>query len=221
MTDVLAEVGMPSMGANLVADDPLPPLEEVSAVVSFGGLMSVLDIEQFPFLVAERRLLADAVAAGTPVLGICLGAQLLSLAAGGGVFRLPARFVDFPELVREPAAADDPVFAALPTSLQVVEWHEDAVDAPAGATILAQTPCTGCSVYRVGAAAWGTQIHLELDGDTMAALMTEPAEREALAEVGVDPAWFAETAARVLATQAPSARPVMAAFAGVVRDREA
>lgn len=220
LTRAMERAGLPVRDANLTRGDALPALDDVSAIVSFGGQMSVLDIAAYPFLEAERDLLRAAVAAVVPVFGICLGAQLLAAATGGRVFRLPSRYVEFPVLERQPGAAADAVFGSLPPSLRVVEWHEDAIEPPAAAVSLAETACAGCSVYRLGTSAWGTQIHLELDAQALAALMCVPSERDDLLAAGVDPARFLETGMSVLADQAPASTPVLEAFAQVVGQRE-
>ena len=220
LTRALGDGGLEIREANLQRDDALPALDDVSAMVSFGGQMSVLDIDRFPFLVAERSLLAAAVAAGVPVLGVCLGSQLLASATGGDVVRLPERFVAFPELVREPGADDDALFAGLPEGMQVIEWHEDAVVAPPRSIALAETVCHGRSVYRIGPSAWGTQIHLELDARALEAVLEDPSEIAQLVESGVDPAWFAATGARVLVEQARLSEPILARFVAFVVARE-
>ncbi len=220
LTAALTRHGLEVVEANLDRDDRLAPLDDLAAVVSFGGQMSVLDIDRFPFLLAERELLTRAVEAGTPVLGICLGSQMLASASGGDVFHLPERYVDFPDLVRFEAADADPVFAGLPPALRVVEWHEDAVIPPPGAVILAETACAGCSIFRAGPSAWGTQLHLELDLTVLEGILRDPTEIAQLVESGVDPAWFVATAGDVLARQAPAAVPLLDRFAEFVVARE-
>jgi GMP synthase (glutamine-hydrolysing) len=93
--------------------DTLPAIEEVAGIISFGGSQSVLDLEHDPALRAETRLLRDAVTAGVPVLGVCLGGQLLAHALGAPVRRAPRRIVAWVELAALPAAATDPLFSAL------------------------------------------------------------------------------------------------------------
>lgn len=148
-----------------VLDDPEPRLprpDELAGVVVMGGPMDADDVAGHPGLAAERALLADAVAADVPVLGVCLGHQLLALALGARLRRRSAREIGFAP-VR--VVADDPVLRGLgapgdaPT---VLHWHSDEVDLPPGATLLASTDATQVQAFRHGSAV-GLQFHPELD----------------------------------------------------------
>ena len=112
--DALRGEGLSLVETNIFENPLLPGLEEISGIVSLGGMMGVPDAEEYPFLTAELGLLADALAAETPILGLCLGAQLLAKAAGGEVRRLDRLYVDWPELVVLPAGRGDPLFDRLP-----------------------------------------------------------------------------------------------------------
>src|ERR687896_540977 len=98
----------------LRAGDPLPALDEVDGILSLGGEQSVVAIDADPLMTAEAELLREAVDAGLPVLGVCLGAQLLAHALGGKVRRLPRRRVHWAPIEPLPAAAGDPLLGALP-----------------------------------------------------------------------------------------------------------
>lgn len=221
LTRALDARGLVLHEASLARDDPLPPLGDVAAVVCMGGHMSALDLATYPFLRAERALLAEAVARAVPVFGICLGAQLLADATGGAVERLERRLVDVLDLVPEPPAAADPVFRHLAAPLPVLEWHADGIVPPPHATVLAETSGTGCSVFRVGELAWGTQIHLELDWPVVGRMLADPASLEELAEAGVDPGRVRTELPGVIAAQAEASAPILAAFADLVVAREA
>src|SRR4051812_13919846 len=115
--------------------DPLFALDEVDAIVSFGGEQSVLAPEP---LETEAALLRSAVAADVPVLGVCLGAQLLAHALGGRVFRRPQRFVHWlPLEVLDPA---DPLLGSLPAGARALHWNEDGFEPPPGAGELLRRP---------------------------------------------------------------------------------
>ena len=131
--------------------DPLPELGEVDGIVSLGGEQNALD----PALAAEAELLREAVARGVPVLGVCLGAQLLAHALGGTVRTLERRHLDWIELHALPAAAGDPVLGALPPGAHGVHWNEDGFDLPPGAVELLRSPAGSGEGFRAGERAWG------------------------------------------------------------------
>jgi GMP synthase-like glutamine amidotransferase len=127
------------------------------AVVVFGGGMNVRDAGRLPWLRAEVELLREALEASTPVLGICLGAQLLAAAAGAEVRRAAAPEIGWFEVER---SGEDPVLGALPERFLAYEWHSYTFELPAGAVELARSAV--CSqAFRLGSA-WGVQFHPEV-----------------------------------------------------------
>ncbi len=144
------------------ADIPARPLPG-QAVVVMGGPMGVGDRHdpRLPFLEREITLLKACLDAGTPVLGICLGSQLLAAAAGAAVYPNRVREVGFSPITRE--RPDDPLFAGLDADPLVLHWHGDTFDLPAGAMHLASTPCCRHQAYRLGNAQYGLQFHPEVD----------------------------------------------------------
>jgi GMP synthase (glutamine-hydrolysing) len=145
-----------------VDDQPLPAVSSVSGIVSMGGRESATRAGEDPFLSAEVDLMAQALGREVPLLGLCLGAQLLAVAGGGRVSAIGRMVADWEPISMRPAAAADPVFDALPDRLAVLKWHEDMIEAPPGATELATAPGPGAALFRLGACAWGSQAHLEV-----------------------------------------------------------
>jgi GMP synthase (glutamine-hydrolysing) len=151
----------------LLHGDPLPVLEAVDGIVAFGGEQSVRDIAADPLLQAEAELLRDAAGRGVPVLGVCLGAQLLAHTLGGSVARLPRRMVAWAPIEPLPAAAGDPVLGALPAGAMALHWNEDGFELPAGAVELLRRPRGTAEGFRYGAGAWGVQFHPEVDPENL------------------------------------------------------
>jgi GMP synthase-like glutamine amidotransferase len=125
--------------------------------------MGAYDDEVAPWLAPLRGLLANAVQAELPTLGVCLGAQLLAAANGGRVARNP----DGPEIgaqlvAKRGAASNDPLFGPMPITPDVIQWHFDAVTVlPPGAIHLYSSPVCDNQAFRLGRLAWGIQFHIE------------------------------------------------------------
>ncbi len=149
----------------------LPNHAAVSGAVVMGGPMNVDEAERYPQLAEERAWLAEAVGLGMPVLGICLGAQLLARALGAAVRPGDGAEIGFaPVQVRDP---DDPVLGALAPRTSVLHWHGDVFDLPAGATPLASSEATPLQAFRHGNA-WGVLFHPEADVALVDAWLEEP-----------------------------------------------
>ena len=161
-------------GADLIvrrpATDGVPEnLDGVDGVVCMGGQMGAHDDADYPWLPALRWLLADAVAHRLPVLGVCLGGQLLAVATGGAV----RRGVEGPEVgtrlvAKRDAAVYDPLFAPLPLTPDVIQFHHDEIHRlPPGATLLASSPQYPNQAFRIGTAGYGLQFHIETSPTTV------------------------------------------------------
>ena len=146
----------------LRAGEPLPSLDAVDGLLPLGGDQSVRDIRADPMLQCEAALLRDAVDAGVPVFGVCLGAQLLAHALGGSVSRLPRRMVEWSPIEALPTSAGDPMFGALPDGAVALHWNEDGFEPPAGAVELLARVGAGAEAFRYGDRAWGVQFHPEV-----------------------------------------------------------
>jgi len=141
----------------------VPSAAEVDGVVVLGGTMGVSDAAAYPHLVAEQRLLADACDRGLPVLGVCLGAQLLAAALGARVYQGPAPEIGFGDVRLTPEGERDPVLGPSGPSLPAFHWHGDTFDLPRGAVCLAGTAAYARQAFRAGARAYALQFHVELD----------------------------------------------------------
>jgi GMP synthase (glutamine-hydrolysing) len=158
---VLAAEGVPIEYVDLWRQGP-PPLTEVSGLVVLGGDMNADDVAHFPFLSSERDLLAEAAAEGMPVLGICLGAQLLARALGAAVTRSPRRELGFFPVRPTDATGADPLASCFQDGDLVFQWHRDTFALPNRATLLLEGDVVANQAFRAGARAWGFQFHLEV-----------------------------------------------------------
>jgi GMP synthase (glutamine-hydrolysing) len=162
-----------------IARHPLPsrPLEAYDAAIVFGGTMHADEEATHPWLRGEKELLRRFLDAGTPVLGVCLGGQLVAHAAGAWVGRASEPEIGWHEVELTPAAAADPLFSGLPRRFEALQWHYYAFDVPAGAVELARSPV--CSqAFRLGELAWGVQFHPEVTLAMVEQWLEEPEEVE-------------------------------------------
>ena len=171
---VLAVVHQRDAGAGVFADaaaeivkwvpseSPPPALDGVGAAMFFGGAMHVDQEEAHPWLAAEKDFLRELVRRRLPVLGVCLGAQLLSEVAGGRSRRAARPEIGWKRVELTPEGRDDPVIGPLAPAFEVFEWHSYEAALPPGAVALARTPLC-LQAYRLGGApAWGLQFHAEV-----------------------------------------------------------
>jgi GMP synthase (glutamine-hydrolysing) len=147
---------------SLAWETPLPrPLDAYSAVLVFGGAMHADQDEHHPWLREENFFLQRLLDLHTPVLGICLGAQLLAKAAHAPVFPVKEAEVGWFEVELTDEGADDPILGRLPRSFEAFQWHYYAHGVPAGAVEQASNRvCT--QAFRLGDNAWGVQFHPEV-----------------------------------------------------------
>lgn len=221
----LGEAAGPIRAAGLELDErdlkrgePLPEPGEADAILSLGGDQSVRDLEGYPYLAAEAELLREEAERGTPILGVCLGGQLLAHALGGSVERLPRRIVTWADVEKLPAADGDPVVGPLPDPVRALHWNEDGFSIPPGGVELLSRAGEGGEAFRWRESAWGIQFHPEADA---AALDGWYADVDWLSEAGVE-----ETAAREadrlhLPGQRATAEGIFGGFARYVVTRTA
>ncbi|MFF3837914.1 type 1 glutamine amidotransferase [Streptomyces sp. NPDC001930] len=158
-----------------------------AGLLILGGSVNCEDDEAAPWLPGVRTLVREAVTGEVPLLGICLGGQIVAHALGGSVTARPQG----PELGavplrRLPAATEDPVLGGVPDGALAAQWHWDDVDRlPAGAVPLLTGDDCPHQAFRVGSACWAVQFHPEAGGDTVAEWAAEDGER--IRAWGTDP----------------------------------
>ena len=158
-------------GTPLFEGAALPRLGSFDALVVMGGPMSANDTAKLPWLAPEKRLIADAIAARTPVLGVCLGAQLIADAAGGRVYPNPVPEIGWFPVRLTPAAAHHPLFRDLPAEFVPLHWHGETFDLPTGAVRLAESARCANQAFAIGSSVLGLQFHLEATAQSVAELV--------------------------------------------------
>lgn len=188
---VLAAAGV-ELDTWLAVDQRQAPAaaDAYDAIMTFGGSAHPHQEDRHPWLVTEKRFLADALAGGVPLLGICLGAELIAEVGGGETTHMPHPEIGWYDVGLTDAGRADPVLGPVGESFEALEWHSYAVALPAGATALAQS--ANClQGYRIGSCAWGFQFHAEVTApDFQFWLDNYTFDKDAVRE-GIDPAALA------------------------------
>ena len=181
--DVLLERGAEIHRVELDEGEPLPEWRGFDAIVAMGGPMSVNDDAELPWLTREKRLIADAVRAGVPYWGTCLGVQLLAAALDAPVYPGSTPEVGLMTVSLTEEAEVDPVFVGVPRELLTLQWHGDTFDLPEGATRLAGSAEYPNQAFRWGKFAYGVQFHVEVSAEMAASWAEVPAYSEYLERV--------------------------------------
>ena len=162
--DVLRERGAELHRVELDEGDPLPDWRAFDALVAMGGPMSVNDDAILPWLADEKRAIGEAVRAGKPYWGVCLGVQLLAASLGARVYPGDQPEVGLLRVELTDEGRADPVFGELGSGLATLQWHGDTFDLPDGAVRLAGSPAYANQAFRFERA-YGIQFHLELSAE--------------------------------------------------------
>ncbi|TNF48470.1 type 1 glutamine amidotransferase, partial [bacterium] len=152
-----------------------------SGVISMGGPMSAND--DLPYLAKEKSFLAQALERDLPVMGICLGAQLLAASVGGTVYPGSDAEVGWGEVSLTDEGRTDPVFAAVQDPLPVLHWHSETFDLPEGSVLLASSDKYANQAFRLGDSGYGLQFHLEATDE----MVKEWVEEDGEADAGIVP----------------------------------
>ena len=196
--DLLAEAAAEVETVRVFAGDPVPGAPGArDALVVMGGPMGVYEGDRHPHLAQEIALIRRAIEEGVPVLGVCLGSQLLAAALGARV-RPAAKELGWLPVTLTPEGRSDPLWADAPDSFTAFHWHGDAFDLPAGAMPLASSALTACQAFRQGPHV-GLLFHMEMDAAIVGAL----------AETDRASGYADEAAARRAIEEAPRRLPAM------------
>jgi GMP synthase (glutamine-hydrolysing) len=190
--------------------NPPSSLAGFDGLLVMGGPQSVYEQDRYPFLRDELRLIEQALRTGKPMLGVCLGSQLLAAALGARVYPGQKKEIGWYPVTR----AADPFWEGLPARWTAFHWHGDVFDLPAGATALASSEWTACQAFRYGGGAIGLLFHLEVTAAMVANMVAGFAEE--LRKAGVDGAAVLAGADQHLPALQPLADKVFARWAAMV-----
>jgi len=140
---------------------PAEDWKHVAALIVLGGPMAVEDEEKFPFLRWEKRIIRAAIDESVPILGVCVGAQLIAATLGARIYRGSVKEIGWNPISITPHGQVDSLLGYLPESATVFQWHGDGFDLPAGAVCLASSPHYEIQAFRLGKIIYGLQFHLE------------------------------------------------------------
>jgi GMP synthase (glutamine-hydrolysing) len=153
---------------------PIPKdMKGAGGLIVMGGPMGVYEQDRYPYLRDEMRLIENAIALGKPVLGVCLGSQLLAATLGAKVFKGSAKEIGWYPVTLDAAGLDDRLFRGAPASFTALHWHGDIFDLPAGAVALASSAQTAIQAYRHGTNAYGLLFHIEPTAAIVAGMVRE------------------------------------------------
>ena len=143
--------------------DAQPSLDGYDGLIVLGGPMSVNDADRLPHLTTELKLIEDAMRRDVPVLGICLGAQLIAKTLGAEVYRNPEKEIGWYDVAPTDDACGDPLLLPLQKTEKIFQWHGETFDMPRSARHLAYSFLCANQAFRYGAKVYGFQFHMEVD----------------------------------------------------------
>ena len=219
IAEALSAQGVSHRTVRVYRDEPVPDRLDADGLVVMGGPMGVGDLDDRPHLARECALIEEALDDDRPLLGVCLGSQLLAHVLGADVHAAPRKEIGWGDVALTDAAAADPLFEDVDAPFTAFHWHGDVFELPTGATRLAHTAQTEHQAFRYGDRAYGLLFHLEVTPKTVA-WMTNAFQDE-LADEGLDGAALRRAAMPREPALRETAGTVFGRWADLVEDASA
>jgi len=174
--------------------DAKPGLNGYEGLIVLGGPMNVDQLEDYPFLETEVGLIKEAMERGVPILGICLGSQLLAKALGAKVKKNPEKEIGWYDVSPTEEGVADPLISTFSGVEKIFQWHGDTFDLPKGAVRLASSPLCRNQAFRMGDNVYGFQFHLEVDEPMVERWLNVPANKDEIKALNgnIDPSVIKE-----------------------------
>ena len=216
IADVLESAALAWQYVRVFDGHPVPAdMKGAGGLIVMGGPEAVYQLDRYPYLRAEMALIENALKAGRPVLGVCLGSQLLAATLGANVRRGAQKEIGWYPVRLRPETKDDRLLRGLPEEFVACHWHGDIFDLPAGAVPLASSELTELQAFRYGDRAWGLLFHAEMTQQIVAALVNEFGE--GLKRVGIDGDAIVASAPRHLAGLGSIAETIFSRWAAPIQ----
>ena len=167
----------------------IPDLKNYNGLVILGGPMNVDQVEDYPYLIPEVEAIKKAIDLNMPILGICLGSQLLAKALGSKVYKNKIKEIGWYKVSLTKEGTKDSLLGNFGNSEQIFQWHGDTFDIPKGAVCLANSDLCKHQAFRYGDKIYGFQFHLEVDQPMIERWLVMPDNKKEIEETNglIDP----------------------------------
>ncbi len=185
IADALDGAGFSYDCVRTFAGEPVPrDLAGADGLVIMGGPMGVYETDRYPFIRDELALIESALKDEKPILGVCLGSQLLAATLGASVRRGSAKELGWYPVRMSAEAKEDRLLRDAPETFMALHWHGDVFDLPRGAVALASSQMTPLQAFRYGEKAYGFLFHMEVTAEAISAMVREFSDE--VREAGAD-----------------------------------
>ena len=214
LAEVLEECGVACEVFHAWQSGGFPRLDDYGGLALGGGGQSSWEVEAFPYLETECGLVRNAMERGIPVLGLCLGAQLIARALGAEVRRAKSKEIGFFPVSLNATGSSDPLVNALPSVFPATHWHGDVFEIPQNGECLGSSAMTPHQILRCGPRCIGFQFHLEMTPELFEELVWD--SEEFFRDAGFSPEALIQEAHEVLPRVEAPAREVFRRWASLI-----